>query len=316
MVRPQFDVFRGQTSSDVFSSVAAFSSFGALILGIVDAIKSAILSVQAAVVYVVTQFGHFFGILGSSILLLIELVPRTIYHSIVNMKSLIQSLAISLFECVASMIQAFRSAPVEMMLGFAAGVVIIYSSVRLSLKLVRDLHITPGLVLATCLNILLRIYFNFVRLLMTSVCLIFHGLTSTLAHLHVPRFHHAGDSDNEADNGVISHYDSSDNEERERQQMKRRNYDLLLQRREIKLKNRLNKSRTGEDVEDMLFEQVEREREDKLCVICQDKEKCIMILPCRHLCICQACQTPLKNLGNNVCPICRKKVRQMIKAYL
>ena len=30
-----------------------------------------------------------------------------------------------------------------------------------------------------------------------------------------------------------------------------------------------------------LLREVEREREDKLCVVCQDREKCIMILPCR-----------------------------------
>ena len=30
-----------------------------------------------------------------------------------------------------------------------------------------------------------------------------------------------------------------------------------------------------------LLREVEREREDKLCVVCQDQEKCIMILPCR-----------------------------------
>ena len=75
-----------------------------------------------------------------------------------------------------------------------------------------------------------------------------------------------------------------------------------------------------EDVEDLLLEQVEREREDKLCVICQDREKCIMILPCRHLCICQDCQVTLMQrtdqAHSRTCPICRKNVKQTIKAYL
>ena len=62
--------------------------------------------------------------------------------------------------------------------------------------------------------------------------------------------------------------------------------------------------------------QVEREREDKLCVICQDREKCIMILPCRHLCVCQDCQRPLLQQQPVTCPICRRAVRQTIKAYL
>ncbi len=61
---------------------------------------------------------------------------------------------------------------------------------------------------------------------------------------------------------------------------------------------------------------MERDREDKLCVICQDKEKCIMILPCRHLCICQDCQGPLLAQDSVSCPICRKPLRQTIKAYL
>ena len=76
-------------------------------------------------------------------------------------------------------------------------------------------------------------------------------------------------------------------------------------------------SRRGseESVEDQLLREVEREREDKLCCICQDQEKCIMMLPCRHLCICASCQEPLRT-HRNTCPICRKQVKQMIKAYL
>ena len=93
-------------------------------------------------------------------------------------------------------------------------------------------------------------------------------------------------------------------------------------------------------MEAALLEEVEREREDKLCCICQDHEKCIMMLPCRHLCICDRCMEPLRQ-HRNTCPICRKQVipditlniqalcqftssieirclqvKQMIKAYL
>ena len=111
---------------------------------------------------------------------------------------------------------------------------------------------------------------------------------------------------------------------------RRRNYDLLIKRRNEKRstrsKSKNSKQNSAEnnnaDMEEILLEQVEREREDKLCVICQDQEKCIMILPCRHLCICQDCHTKIlrrNNLNQNnpkTCPICRRHVKQMIKAYL
>ncbi len=168
---------------------------------------------------------------------------------------------------------------------------------------------------------------------LTVVRLTLRCVLTTLAHMHVPRFHHAGDSDqeddddNDEDADIVGPYDSSDNEERERQEQKRRNYELLLRRkREKRGRGRGgggddDEDEDGEDVEDMLLEQVEREREDKLCAICQDREKCIMMLPCRHLCVCQDCQFLWQQhqraqQAPRKCPICRKGVRQTIKAYL
>lgn len=127
-------------------------------------------------------------------------------------------------------------------------------------------------------------------------------------------FSHAGDSDDEDEDreNLVGEINDSDDEDRAREAEKRRNYDLLLKRRINKKGDRRGST---DSVEDLLLREVEREREDKLCVICQDKEKCIMILPCRHLCICESCQAPLRT-HRNICPICRKEVKQMIKAYL
>ena len=141
------------------------------------------------------------------------------------------------------------------------------------------------------------------------------------------------DSDEEEDlidpDIVIPHeaLDDSDAEENARVETRRRNYDLLIQLRNEKIRRSRSKSKRANDandqdneVEALLIQQVEREREDKLCVICQDQEKCIMILPCRHLCICQDCQVHLMqrtdHAHSRTCPICRKNVKQTIKAYL
>ncbi len=160
--------------------------------------------------------------------------------------------------------------------------------------------------------------------ILSVVRLALRCVLTTLAHVHVPRFHHAGDSDGDSDGDdgegdVVGAYDSSDNEERERQEQKRRNYELLIQRKQQKQRARRRADDDEEDVEDLLLQQVEREREDKLCAICQDKEKCIMMLPCRHLCVCQDCQflwQRHQQAQQRKCPMCRKVVRQTIKAYL
>jgi len=63
-----------------------------------------------------------------------------------------------------------------------------------------------------------------------------------------------------------------------------------------------------------LLRELEKEREDKLCVICQDRSKCFVLLPCRHLCLCQICMEILAE-SNSVCPICRHYVYDNLKIY-
>jgi len=38
-----------------------------------------------------------------------------------------------------------------------------------------------------------------------------------------------------------------------------------------------------------LKEQLERERDKNLCVVCQTDEKNIVVIPCRHMCMCKGC---------------------------
>lgn len=193
------------------------------------------------------------------------------------------------------------------------------------------------------------VYLSLIRVLIFSSHCVVRFVVVTLSHLHVARFHHSGDSSSDAeDAGLVvlrrsssgrpqpGGYDDESGED-ERAADRRRNYDLLVKRRSERQRlKRMKQQRpqrcqglgynddddeddenddVGDDVEELLFEQVEREREDKLCVICQDREKCIMILPCRHLCVCTDCCQPLLR-HNNSCPICRRPCQQTIKAFL
>jgi len=286
-----------------------------------SSVASAASSAASAVAAAGTAVGGFVTMLGASLVLLAQLVPRTMF--LIGEMTVKSALYLYFFGLngVRSMHDAFRNAPIEMFLGLVVSAIVGYSAVRLSVCLVRSHRVTPTLALSTAFRVVAFLYLNFVRGVIVTLGALLHVVAVMLSHAHVPRFHHAGDSDAEdeaeEDNSLVEVGDS-DTEDRQREAQKRRNYDLLLKRRQSARSSRAKRGGGGggEEVEDMLFEQVEREREDKLCVICQDREKCIMILPCRHLCVCQDCQRPLLQQQPVTCPICRRAVRQTIKAYL
>ena len=50
----------------------------------------------------------------------------------------------------------------------------------------------------------------------------------------------------------------------------------------------------------------------RMCVICKEKNKCVLFMPCRHLCACQDCGH-LNVLAQ--CPLCRQNILDRINVY-
>lgn len=55
------------------------------------------------------------------------------------------------------------------------------------------------------------------------------------------------------------------------------------------------------------------EARQKVCVICKDAEPDHIILPCRHLCLCESCSQLCPD--GMPCPVCRADVTSILKAY-
>ena len=81
----------------------------------------------------------------------------------------------------------------------------------------------------------------------------------------------------------------------------------------LKLKNETNK--LNEDLEKLRSSNLslEQERDDRLCGICQDQIKTIVLLPCQHMCLCKQC---LDHRRWKKCPMCRKRVESTMEVYV
>jgi len=65
-------------------------------------------------------------------------------------------------------------------------------------------------------------------------------------------------------------------------------------------------------------ERVDQERERSLCVICQDQVKSVLVLPCRHMCMCVDCARTVVSGSHGqrrICPLCRGDIRIVMNVY-
>jgi len=50
------------------------------------------------------------------------------------------------------------------------------------------------------------------------------------------------------------------------------------------------------------------------CVVCQDELKSVVLLPCRHLCLCLECSITVTRKGK--CPLCRSAIETALSVFI
>ncbi|CAN1779087.1 Probable BOI-related E3 ubiquitin-protein ligase 2 [Linum perenne] len=97
---------------------------------------------------------------------------------------------------------------------------------------------------------------------------------------------------------------------------------LKLKLQQVYAQNRDNKEGCGDsEVEDTAsfcngrgidFEMLSKEmKELKSCKVCQVKEVCMLLLPCKHLCLCKDCESKL-----SFCPLCQSSKFLGMEVYM
>jgi hypothetical protein len=55
--------------------------------------------------------------------------------------------------------------------------------------------------------------------------------------------------------------------------------------------------------------------EETQCVVCFDAPKDHLIVPCGHMCVCEACAEQLTKTRTPMCPVCRGPIRETMKVF-
>jgi hypothetical protein len=57
------------------------------------------------------------------------------------------------------------------------------------------------------------------------------------------------------------------------------------------------------------------EEDEYLCVVCEESKKQVILLPCKHMCLCKNCATGCLFKTLNECPMCRAKIEDSMEVF-
>jgi hypothetical protein len=72
---------------------------------------------------------------------------------------------------------------------------------------------------------------------------------------------------------------------------------------------------TGLLPQDMTENNVSPEQDVTLCIVCEDAKKVVVLLPCKHLCLCKMCASTCLFKTLHKCPMCRETIDDSMEVY-
>lgn len=130
----------------------------------------------------------------------------------------------------------------------------------------------------------------------------------------------SSDSDDELDIESDSDNDSNDSNAASESEMSEINIELPQTDSGFNFRRSATPSRITNDMSaDDLHKVLETDKERRMCVVCQDRSKSVLILPCRHMCLCVECGNHIarsRSRERRKCPLCRSKINTIMNVYL
>jgi hypothetical protein len=72
---------------------------------------------------------------------------------------------------------------------------------------------------------------------------------------------------------------------------------------------------TGLSPQDMTENNVSSEQDVTLCIVCEDAKKVVVLLPCKHFCLCKMCASRCLFKTLHECPMCRETIDDSMEVY-
>ena len=130
-----------------------------------------------------------------------------------------------------------------------------------------------------------------------------------------------GDQDSSDTDGELELDSESDNESNAASESEMSEINIELPQPEVTLgrrsttPSRFSKNMSADDLKKI----VDDEKERRMCVVCQDRSKSVLILPCRHMCLCVDCGNQIarsRSRERRKCPLCRSKINTIMNVYV